>query len=252
MLGAIVSWALNVVATLGYPGLFVLLLLETVFPPLPSELVLPLAGLLTGQGQLQFHWAVLAATAGSVAGSLILYAVGAWLGEERLRGLIRHYGRWLLLCEADLDNARGWFTRHGPEAVIIARLLPVARALVSLPAGLDRMPLGKFVLYTTIGTALFDGGLIALGWWLGSRWDLVEKYASWFEWAGLALVVGCAAWFLWQRLRSGGPVCDQQPAGSPDRDASRPADRRFERPREQPEAQWADDVRVVASGRDRR
>lgn len=252
MLGAIVGWAMNVVATLGYPGLFVLLLLETVFPPLPSELLLPLAGFLTGQGQMQFHWALLAATAGSVSGSLILYALGAWLGEERLRGLVRDYGRWLLLCEADLDKARGWFTRHGAEAVMIARLLPVARALVSVPAGLDRMPLWKFVPYTVIGTALFDGGLIALGWWLGSRWDLVEKYASWFEWGGLALLVGGAVWFLWQRLRSGGAVCDQQSPEGDSRTRSRPAGRSFERPGQPTEAEWADDVRVAATGRDRR
>ena len=252
MFGAIVGWVMNVVETLGYPGLFALLLLESVFPPLPSEMMLPLAGFLTGQGQMQFHWAVLAATAGSVAGSLILYALGAWLGEQRLRGLVRDHGRWVLLCEADLDTARAWFDRHGPEAVMIARLLPVARALVSLPAGLDRMPLWKFVPYTVIGTALFDGGLIGLGWWLGSRWNLVEKYASWFEWAGLALVVGGAAWFVWQRLRSGGAVCDRPSDGERDRVPTGPDGRRFERPGEQPEAQWADDVPLVPTGRDRR
>ena len=252
MLGAIAGWAMNVVATLGYPGLFVLLLLEAVFPPLPSELILPLAGFLTGQGQLQFHWAVLAATAGSLAGAFILYALGAGLGEQRLRGLIRDHGRWLLVCEADLDRAQGWFDRHGAEAVLIARLLPVARALISVPAGLQRMPLWKFTAYTVVGTALFDGGLIALGWWLGSRWDLVEKYASWFEWAGLALIAGGGAWFLWQRLRRGGAVCDQQTDGDGNRAPSEPGGRHFQRPREQPESQWADDVRVVASGRDRR
>ena len=252
MLGAIAAWVTSVVETLGYPGLFALLLLENVFPPLPSELILPLAGFLTGQGQMQFHWAVLAATAGSLAGAYVLYGLGAWLGEERLRGLIRDHGRWVLLREADLDKAEGWFDRHGAEAVLIARLLPMARSLISVPAGLRRMPLGKFTLYTVVGTALFDGALIGLGWWLGSQWEQVETYASWFEYGGLAILAALIGRFIWKRVRGGGDVCDQQSDGGDDRSSSGTAGQRFERPSGQPEAAWADDVRVASSGRDRR
>ena len=252
MLGAIASWVTSVVATLGYPGLFVLLLLENVFPPLPSELILPLAGFLTGQGQMQFHWAVLAATAGSLAGAYVLYGLGAVLGEERLRGLIRDHGRWLLLCEADLDKAEGWFDRHGAEAVLFARVLPVVRSLVSVPAGLRRMPLWKFTVYTVIGTSVFDGALIGLGWWLGSRWELVEQYASWLEYGGLALLAGFVGWFVWKRLRNGSNVCEQQSGEQRGRDGAGTDGRRFERPADQPEAQWADDVRVATSDRGRR
>ena len=252
MLGALVGWVMNVVATLGYPGLFALLVLENVFPPIPSEVILPLAGFLTGQGQLQFHWAVLAATAGSLVGAYILYGLGAWLGEDRLRGLIRDRGRWVLLCEADLDKAQGWFDRHGAEAVLIGRLFPVARSLISVPAGLQHMALWKFSLYTVIGTALFDGALIGLGWWLGSQWEQVEQYASWFEYAALALMAGLVGRFIWKRVRGGGAVCEQQSDEDGDRAGTRPDDQRFERPRDQPEEQWADDVRVVGAGRDRR
>lgn len=252
MLAAIVGWVTNIVQTLGYPGLFALLLLENVFPPLPSELILPLAGFLTGQGQMQFPLAVAAATAGSLAGAYILYGIGAWLGEERLRGLIRAHGRWVLLCESDLDKAQGWFDRHGAEAVLIARLLPMARSLISVPAGLQRMPLLKFTTYTVIGTALFDGALIGLGWWLGSRWELVERYASWFEYAGLPVLAGLIGWFVWKRLRHGGAVCDQQSENGRDRDGAGSESRRFEQPADRPEAEWADDVRVVGAGQERR
>ncbi len=250
--GVVVEWVLGIILTLGYAGVVLLVALDNVFPPIPSEAILPLAGVVSGQGHLWLPGVIAAATVGSVAGALPLYGLGFWLGEERLRRLIRERGRWVLLCEADLDKAQAWFDRHGPEAVLIGRLFPVARSLISVPAGLQHMALWKFSLYTVIGTALFDGALIGLGWWLGSQWEQVEQYASWFEYAALALMAGLVGRFIWKRVRGGGAVCEQQSDEDGDRAGTRPDDQRFERPRDQPEEQWADDVRVVGAGRDRR
>ena len=132
------QWAQDLVETLGYPGLALLIALENIFPPIPSEVILPLAGFLSAQGDLWLPAAVLAATVGSVAGALGLYGVGAWLGEERLRSLIQRFGRWLALNEDDVDRANGWFARHGTKAVLIGRVIPVVRSLISIPAGVER------------------------------------------------------------------------------------------------------------------
>ena len=260
MLGALVGWVTSVVQTLGYPGLVAMMLLEVVFPPIPSELILPLAGFLTGQGEMNFVGAVAAATFGSVAGALVLYYLGARLGEERLRGFIRRYGRWMLLCESDLDKAQGWFNRHGGEAVLICRMLPVARSLISVPAGLQHMPIWKFLAYTTIGTAIFDGVLIGLGWWLGSRWQAVEQYASYFEYGGLALLAGGIAWFAWKRLKGGGAVCDEESREDHGRGEGhgREDGARASRSRSAGEiargnaADYADDLAAADAGRERR
>ena len=201
MIGDFLSWVVGIVYTFGYPGLALLLVLENLFPPIPSELVLPLAGFLTGQGRLQFHWSVAAATAGSVGGALILYGVGYTLGEERLRELIRRHGCWLLLRESDLDRSRDWFAQHGAIAVLIGRLVPFFRSAISIPAGLERMPLWQFVIYTTIGSGIFNAILIGLGWAFGWQWELVQEYAEPLGWAALAATVGAIAWFIWQRIR---------------------------------------------------
>ena len=201
VIGDLFTWVLGIVYTFGYLGLVILLLVENLFPPIPSEAILPLAGFLTGQGRLQFHWAVAAATAGSVLGALALYAVGYMLGEERLRELVKRYGRWLLLRESDLDRSREWFEKHGAVAVLIGRLVPFARSGISIPAGLERMPLWPFVVYTTVGSGIFNAVLIGLGWALGWQWELVQKYVEPLGWAVIAVGLGALAWFSLGRLQ---------------------------------------------------
>nr|MDQ3328133.1 DedA family protein [Chloroflexota bacterium] len=149
LLAPIAEWIRDVVEGLGYAGIAFLILLENLIPPIPSELVLPFAGYLIDQGVYSPLGVLTAATTGSVVGALILYGLGAWFGEERVRGFVRRFGRWLFLREADVDRAEVWFIRHGAKAVLFGRLVPVVRSLVSLPAGVARMPLLQFVLFTT-------------------------------------------------------------------------------------------------------
>lgn len=165
----VVDWVLDVMFTLGYPGVALLVFLDNVFPPIPSEVILPLAGLVAGQGRLSLPGVIAAATLGSLAGALPLYGLGVWLGDERLRGFIRRFGRALFVNEADLDQTQAWFDRHGAKAVLLGRCVPLVRSLVSIPAGLARMPIWRFSSYTLLGSALWNTLLICIGFALGER-----------------------------------------------------------------------------------
>lgn len=197
--GGLADLITDIMESLGYVGIAALVALENVFPPIPSELILPLAGFLAGQGQFWLPAVVAAATVGSVVGALVLYGLGAWLGEVRLRGVVRRYGKFVLLTENDLDRAIDWFDRRGATAVLVGRLMPVVRSLVSIPAGLNRMPIGRFVVYTAIGSTVWNGALVGLGWVLGDRWQDVNQYGKYLEYAVLALVAGVVVWFVWRR-----------------------------------------------------
>ena len=205
-LAGIAAWVADVMVAFGYVGVALLVLLDTIFPPIPSEVVLPLAGVLSGQGRLSYPGVVLAATAGSVVSALLLYAVGYWLGEARLRPLIRRFGRWLFLKEGDLDRAQEWFEHHGAKAVLLGRCVPLVRSLVSVPAGVARMPLGQFVLFTALGSTIWNALLIGLGWALGGQWQLVGQYLRPIEYVVMTTLILVVGRFAWRRLRATGQV----------------------------------------------
>jgi membrane protein DedA with SNARE-associated domain len=197
--GGLEDRIVEIVDAFGYVGIGGLIALETVFPPIPSEVILPLAGFLAGQGHLTLVGVIIAATLGSVIGSLILYGLGHWYGHQRLRGLIRRYGHFVLLKETDLDRAHGWFDRHAGKAVLIGRLVPGVRSLISLPAGVTRMPLHEFVLFTAVGSSVWNGLLVGLGWGLGNRWEQVQGYTRYLEYAVILAVLSVIALFAWSR-----------------------------------------------------
>lgn len=196
------EWVTGVIEALGYPGLTVLVALENVFPPIPSEVILPLAGFLTSQGRFSFMLVLAATTLGSVLGALILYGVGAAAGKRRVRRLVERFGHWALLTPDDLTRAEGWFGRYGTIAVFTGRLAPIVRSLVSIPAGYSRMPIGQFLLLTALGSALWNGVLISLGWALGESWHSIERYVDWLQYLVIAVVAFLVARFVWQRLRA--------------------------------------------------
>ena len=174
-LGGLAGWVLDVIDAMGAVGVAVLVALENLFPPLPSEVVLPLAGFLAGQGKLSLAAVLVAATVGSVVGALVLYWAGAALGPDRMRRIAE---RLPLMDADDVDRAQAWFDRHGRTAVLFGRLVPGVRSLVSIPAGIARMPLLPFLGYTTLGSAAYNAVLVLLGHQLGSRWTSVEKYSD--------------------------------------------------------------------------
>jgi membrane protein DedA with SNARE-associated domain len=200
VLGDTLSWIMSLIETLGYVGVAVVVALESVFPPIPSEAVLPLTGFLVSQGRMSFVGALIASTIGAVVGALILYWVGYALGEDRVRALVKQYGRWMLLTEEDLERAQAWFEDHGRIAVLIGRLTPFVRSLVSIPAGVTRMPLLTFTVYTAIGSALWNAVLIGAGWLLGASWSHVQEYQQYVAYAVFATLGLVISWFAWRRL----------------------------------------------------
>lgn len=178
------GWVASVIDSLGAFGVAVLVALESIIPPIPSEIVLAMAGYLSSQGRFNVVLIVLAATAGSLVGALVLYWLGAALGEERLKRWLDHIP---LVDRDDLEQADRWFERHGRWAVLIGRVVPVVRSLVSIPAGANRMPLGEFVLLTTLGSGVWNALIVGLGFALGSQWQQVDRYSSWFNYAIFAV-----------------------------------------------------------------
>ena len=193
----VADWATEWMERLGAPGAGLAIALENVFPPLPSEVILPLAGF-AARGDLNLVAAIVWTTAGSLVGALALYGVGAALGRRRMRALA---GRVPLVDVDDVDKAEDWFKRHGAMAVLIARLVPVVRSLISIPAGVERMSLPLFMLLTTIGSAVWNSALIGAGYLLGDRYHLVERYLGIVQWVVLGAVVAAVAWFVVSRVR---------------------------------------------------
>jgi len=189
----------DVVKRLGAPGVGVLTAIETVFPPIPSEIVLPFAGYLAYQGDLSLGWVLFAATLGALAGALALYAFAAKVGQERASALL---ARIPLVDRADVDKASDWFARNGPAAVFFGRLLPGVRSLVSLPAGAQRMPLVRFVAYTTAGSLVWNALLVGGGYALGTQWERVEAYAGWLDKVLIGVLVLVIGWLVVRRLRA--------------------------------------------------
>ena len=201
LMGRLADWVIEAIHTLGYLGVGVFVALENLVPPIPSELILPLAGFLAGQGRFSLPLVVAVATLGSTLGALVLYGLGRWLGEDRLRRFVAGPGRFLLLRERDLDQAAAWFQRHGGLAVFIGRLAPLVRSGISVPAGVERMPVWRFTIYTALGSGIWNGALVGLGWALGSQWPRVSQYAQWLSYTVLALLAAAIGWFVWRRRR---------------------------------------------------
>lgn len=199
----LVEW---LILTLGYPGLALIMFLENLFPPIPSEVVLPFAGSLVADGGLNIVWVLVSSTLGAVLGTGLFYYLGFRLGEARTRRLLRRYGRFVALDEGDLDRSLNLFRRFERGVIFFGRFMPGVRTLISLPAGVARMRLGVFLLFTTLGTLAWNALLVGAGVLLGERWEEILAVVDRFElvfWVLIALLVG---WFLFGKLRRRRPV----------------------------------------------
>lgn len=199
-----IDWIVRTMDTLGYAGIVFLMALENVFPPIPSEAIMPAAGFAATRGEMSFVGVLLAGTLGSVLGALPWYFAGRWVGTAGVRRFVERYGRYLFLTTRDVDRADAWFDRNNVFAVTAGRCVPGVRTLISLPAGVSEMPIAPFLLYTVLGSALWNVVLTTAGYTLGENWRSVEHVVGPL---GLAVVLGltlAAAFWLVRRARGSG------------------------------------------------
>jgi membrane protein DedA with SNARE-associated domain len=203
VLADLVRWVIDVVHSLGYVGVFVLILAGSVYLPVPTELTLPLFGFLIGNGRLSLVPVLLTATAARVCAALVMYAVGFRLREARLQCVIKHFERSKLLFVSDFERASAVFERHGGKAILVGHLIPGVGALVSVPAGLKRMPVRwRFLGYTILGCSIWNASLIGLGWALGGRWRIIEVFTSFVGSAILIILIAATVWLFWRRRKA--------------------------------------------------
>ncbi|MFD4198206.1 DedA family protein [Amycolatopsis thermoflava] len=197
-LGGLAGWAVSLMDSLGGPGAAIIVGLDNLFPPIPSELVLPLAGFSAGQGTFSLLEALAWTTFGSVAGAVIVYWLGALLGRERTRALLL---RIPLVKASDFDRTEAWFAKHGTKAVFFGRMVPIFRSLISLPAGIERMAFGRFLVLTTLGSLIWNTIFVVAGYLLGANWHVVDRNAGFFQYAVIGAVAIALAVFVITRLR---------------------------------------------------
>ncbi|MGW3192320.1 DedA family protein [Streptomyces ardesiacus] len=197
----IAGWAADLVDAMGAPGAGLAVALENVFPPLPSEIILPLTGFAAGQGVISLFAALFWTTLGSVVGAAVLYWIGALVGRERMYAI---WAKLPLVRTSDLERTEEWFAKHGTKAVFLGRMVPIFRSLISVPAGLERMPLPTFLALTGLGTLTWNTVLVMSGYWLGDQWDKVGDYVGVISKAVLVMVVLALAFYILVRLRSRG------------------------------------------------
>lgn len=189
------AWIVEAVRTFGYVGIALLMCLENLCPPVPSELIMPLAGVLAADGSLTLYGVIAAGSVGSLVGQSAWYALGRRMGERRIREFAARHGRWMAVSPEDLDHARGWLTRHGAAAVTIGRLVPTVRTLISLPAGMTGMGWWQFLAYSAVGTTAWTAGLAIAGYLLQSRFTRIRDVLGPISAAVLVLMLG---WYVWR------------------------------------------------------
>jgi membrane protein DedA with SNARE-associated domain len=189
------DWIVEFIESGGYLAIAILMVLENILPPIPSEVVMPVAGIVAGQGNLQIGLVIFFGTVGTVAGQLIWYWLGLRIGEDGLKRLARRHGRWLTVSPRDVQRADKWFDQHGGKAVLFGRLIPVIRTLVSIPAGISGMSLQRFLVYSTLGSAGWTAALALAGYVLGEQQESVTR---WSGPVSTVVVVGIVAYYAYR------------------------------------------------------
>lgn len=189
------EFAVNLIDQIGLFGAALLIGIEVVILPIPSELILLLTGFNVSIGNFGFIAALIATTIGSLAGALFLYFMGYAFSEERLESLVSKYGKYVGLYVKDLQKTASWFERHGAQLVFFGRLIPLIRSLVSIPAGLTKMKMSKFIIFTTLGSGIWNSIWITLGFFLGDKWSSAEKYAKYLDYLVYIGVIIVAVYF---------------------------------------------------------
>ncbi|EOI6974767.1 DedA family protein [Listeria monocytogenes] len=194
------TWITSIMADFGYIGIFVLIMIENLFPPIPSEIILTFGGFMTTVTSLNVVMVIIVATLGSVVGAILLYKVASYFGKERLTKIVLKYGRILRLKESDIERAENFFLKYGSWAVFLCRMIPLIRSLISIPAGMTKMKMSKFLILTTAGSLLWNTVLIGLGAMLGESWNKIVVFMDSFSTIiysviAITLVVGLGFFF---------------------------------------------------------
>lgn len=193
IISSMTDWLVSLMSQMGGIGVAVAVFLENLFPPIPSEVILPLAGVTASQGKMGLVEAIVWATAGSLIGALVLYAIAAAIGSQRIRRL---FDIMPLVQASDIDTADSWFARYGWSSVLIGRVIPVVRSLISIPAGLARMGLARFIGLTVLGSAVWNTVLVMAGFALGQRWQLILSFLDRFQSVVIVLLAALIVWYL--------------------------------------------------------
>ncbi len=189
LMGQVGSRIEELILAIGYPGIILVMAVENIFPPIPSELVMPFAGALSAKGEMNFLGAVGAGTLGSLIGAVILYSIGYIAREAGVRRLVSAYGKYIFISEQDLDRAAAWFERYGEAVIFFGRLIPIIRSIISVPAGYTRMHIGRFLLFTALGTLLWSLILTYAGRVLGENWEDITVFIEPYQNGTLAALV---------------------------------------------------------------
>ncbi|EDK4067134.1 DedA family protein [Listeria monocytogenes] len=194
------TWITSIMADFGYIGIFILIMVENLFPPIPSEIILTFGGFMTTVTSLNVVMVIIVATLGSVVGAILLYKVASYFGKERLTKIVLKYGRILRLKESDVERAENFFLKYGSWAVFLCRMIPLIRSLISIPAGMTKMKMSKFLILTTAGSLLWNTVLIGLGAMLGESWNEIVVFMDSFSTIiysviAITLVVGLGFFF---------------------------------------------------------
>lgn len=192
------GWITGLVESMGYAGIALLMFLENIFPPIPSELIMPMAGFAASEGRLNIIAVLASGLAGTLAGAFFWYSVGRWMSEERLRRWADRHGRWITLSGTDIGDLEDRFCRHRHWAVPVAHVIPGLRTLISIPAGIFEMPLARFLMLTALGAGLWTSVLGIAGYWLGKEFEAIERYLGP---ASTAIMIAMLAWYLWRVAR---------------------------------------------------
>ncbi|MCJ7422000.1 DedA family protein [Sphingomicrobium astaxanthinifaciens] len=197
------DWVVDLIDKGGELAVFLLMFLETVFPPIPSELIMSLAGIRAGQGQMSLTAIIVAGTAGAMAGNVFWYVIARWLGIERFKPIIDRWGRWLTITWPEVERGRKWFARYGTFFVFLGRMLPTVRSLVSIPAGMLKMRWRSFLIASTLGTAGWTALLAVAGYQLGSNFEEIDDFLGPISTAIVATLLIAYVWRLWTHRKVG-------------------------------------------------
>ncbi|OIO46123.1 MAG: hypothetical protein AUJ31_02495 [Parcubacteria group bacterium CG1_02_39_15] len=198
LLSLVSSFIVNIISTLGYPGITVLMALESTCIPIPSEIIMPFSGYLVFLEKLSFFSVVLWGTIGNLIGSIIAYLAGFYGG----RPLIKKYGRYIFISEGELAHAQDWFEKYGSVSVLFSRMLPVVRTFISLPAGIAKMPFWKFATYTFFGSLPWSFFLTYVGVIAGENWQSIDSLVRKFDWAIVIIIISLFSWWLLKKLKN--------------------------------------------------